>query len=344
MDKIVECVPNFSEGRNQQTIERIAAAIRNTKDAILLNVDPDADYNRTVYTFVGTPDGVLQAALNAFEAGAQTIDMAVHKGEHPRMGAADVVPFIPIRGVTMDDCIIISEKFGAAIAQQYNLPVFLYEDAARAPERQNLANIRKGQYEALPEKLRDPNWQPDFGAAMFNPRLGATVTGARFFLIAYNVNIKDADPAKAHEIALRIRESGRPKTGPDGKPLKDEQGKKIIVPGRLKAVKAMGVPLEEKKISQVSMNLVNYMITPPHIAFEAVKEEAATLNVEVTGSEIVGLTPLEPLLLAGKFYRQADHLSPDASEAELVGAAIEGLGLSDLYIFDPKKKVIEYMI
>jgi glutamate formiminotransferase/formiminotetrahydrofolate cyclodeaminase len=344
MDKIVECVPNFSEGRDKAVIEKIADAVRNTADARLLDVDPNGDYHRTVFTFVGTPDGILQAALNAFDVAADLIDMSVHKGEHPRQGAADVVPFVPVRGVSMEDCVAIAEKFGDAIGQKHNLPVYLYEEAARTPDRQNLAKVRKGEYEALPEKLKETVWAPDFGPAEFNSKLGATVTGARFFLIAYNVNIQDLDHKNANTIALRVRESGYARRDDKGEILRDENGKAIKVPGKLKAVKGLGVPLEEYGISQVSMNLVNYGITPPHVAYEAVLEEAATLNATVSGSEIVGLTPLEPLLLAGKFYRQKNGLSPDASDEELVQAAIAGLGLSDLYPFDAKKKVIEYMI
>ncbi len=344
MDKIVECVPNFSEGRKREVIDGIAEAVRKTERAKLLDVDPNVDYNRTVFTFVGDPVGVLQAALNAFDAAAQRIDMSVHKGEHPRMGAADVVPFIPVRGVNMQECIVISEQFGAEIARRHNLPVYLYEYAAKSPQRQNLADIRKGEYEGLPEKLLDSCWKPDFGPAIFHPKLGATVTGARIFLIAYNVNVREASPDKAQEIALRIRESGRAKRGPDGKIMKDEKGEKIIIPGKLKAVKAMGVALDEYKISQVSINLVNYSITPPHIAYEAVREEAAKLGVAISGSEIVGLTPLEPLLAAGRFYRERQQKPATDQETELLAAAIQGLGLSDLYPFDPKKKIIEYMI
>ena len=344
MDRIVECVPNFSEGRNREVIESIAEAVRQTANVKLLNVDPNADYHRTVYTFVGTPDGVLQAALNAFGAAAQRIDMSIHKGEHPRMGAADVVPFVPVRGVTMEDCAAIAEKFGAQIAKQYQLPVYLYEYAAKSPQRRNLAEVRKGEYEGLPEKLQNADWKPDFGEAVFNPKLGATATGARIFLIAYNVNLRDPNPDKAQDIALRIRESGRVKKGLDGKPVKDEQGNKITIPGRLKAVKAMGVALDEYKISQVSINLVNFNVTPPHIAFEAVKEEASTLDVKVSGSEIVGLTPLEPMIMAGKYYRQKRGLAETANEKDLLNIAIDGLGLSDLYPFDPSQKVIEYMI
>jgi len=344
MDQIVECVPNFSEGRNQAVLDKIADAVRNTPGAELLDVDPNGDYHRAVFTFVGTPDGVLQAAINAYDVAAELIDMSVHKGEHPRQGAADVVPFIPVKGVTMEDCVALSEKFGAAIADKHKLPVYLYEESARSPRRRNLANVRKGEYEALPEKLKDPEWAPDFGPAEFNAKLGATVTGARFFLIAYNVNIKDPDPKKANKIALRVRESGYAKRDQNGEILRDENGKALKVPGLLKAVKGLGVPLEEYQISQVSMNLVNYNITPPHIAYEKVLELADQFGAVVTGSEIVGLTPLEPLMQAGKFYRQKNGLTTEVPEAELLDAAIEGLGLSDLYPFEPKKKVIEYMI
>ncbi|MBU0518239.1 glutamate formimidoyltransferase [bacterium] len=344
MDQIVECVPNFSEGRDQSILDKIADAVRNTTGARLLDVDPNGDYHRAVFTFVGTPDSVLQAALNAYDAAAELIDMSVHKGEHPRQGAADVVPFIPVKGVTMEECVAISEKFGAAIAEKYKLPVYLYEESARSPKRSNLANVRKGEYEALPEKLKNEEWAPEFGPAKFNAKLGATVTGARFFLIAYNANIKDPDPKKANKIALRIRESGYAKRDENGEILRDENGKAVKVPGLLKAVKGLGVPLEEYQISQVSMNLVNYNITPPHVAYEKVLELAEQFGAEVTGTEIVGLTPLEPLLMAGRFYREKKGLSPEASEADLLQAAIDGLGLSDLYPFEPKKKVIEYMI
>ncbi len=337
MDKIVECVPNFSEGRDKSVIDKISDAVRNTPDARLMDVDPNGDYHRTVFTFVGTPEGILQAAINAFDAAAELIDMSVHKCEHPRQGAADVVPFIPVRGVTMEECVTISEKFVAAIAKKHHLPVYLYEESARTPARRNLAKVRKGEYEALPDKLLDPAFAPDFGEAVHNTKLGATVTGGRFFLIAYNVNIKDADPKKANKIALILRESGRAKRDANGEIVRDENGKAIKIPGRLKAVKGLGVPLEEYGISQVSMNLVNYSITPPHIAYESALEEAAKIDAEITGSEIVGLTPLEPLILAGKFYREKNGLTPDASEEELLKAAIEGMGLSDLYPFDPKK-------
>lgn len=344
MDQIVECVPNFSEGRDKRIINAISEAVRRTPEARLLDVDPNGDYNRTVFTFVGTPEGILQAAVNAFDAAAELIDMSVHKGEHPRQGAADVVPFVPVRGVTMEDCVKLAEAFGKTIAEKHQLPVYLYEEAARTPQRRNLATIRKGEYEALPEKLKRPEWTPDFGPATFNAKLGATVTGARFFLIAYNVNVKDPDPAKAHKIALTIRESGYAQRNEKGEIIRDENGKAIKIPGKLKAVKGLGVPLEEYRISQVSMNLVNYNITPPHVAYEAVLEEAKRVNAKITGSEIVGLTPLEPLLLAGRFYRAKKGEPENVPEEELVQEAIAGLGLSDLYPFEPDKKVIEYLI
>ncbi|TKJ41765.1 glutamate formimidoyltransferase [candidate division LCP-89 bacterium B3_LCP] len=344
MDKIVECVPNFSEGRDKTVLEKIAQAVRDTDNAVLLDFDPNGDYHRTVFTFVGTPDGVLQAALNAYDVAADLIDMSTHKGEHPRMGAADVVPFIPVRGVNMEDCVAISEKFGEAIAKKHNLPVYLYEESARTPQRSNLAKVRKGEYEALEDKLKDPQWKPDFGEAVFNPKLGGTVTGARFFLIAYNANVKDPDSKKANKIALTLRESGYAKRDDKGEIIRDENGKAVKISGKLKSVKGLGVPLEEYQISQVSMNLVNYDVTPPHVAYEAVLEEAKILGATITGSEIVGLTPLEPLLQAGKFYRERLNQSTDVSDEELVQAAVEGMGLSDLYPFEAKKKVIEYLI
>jgi glutamate formiminotransferase/formiminotetrahydrofolate cyclodeaminase len=257
--------------------------------------------------------------------------MMNHKGEHPRIGATDVVPFIPVSGVTMQECVRLAEQYGERVAKELNIPVFLYEEAARTPERKNLATIRKGEYEALREKLKDPVWKPDFGVAEFNAKSGATVTGARFFLIAYNVNLATNDKEIAHEIALRIRESGRTTKNPDGT--------KTTILGSLKSIKAMGVQLERFNIAQVSINVTNYTIVPPHIAFEEVKKEAKTLGVEVTGSEIVGLIPKEALLLAGKFYGATEQ-----TEQAHIQTAIERLGLSQLEPFVPEKKIIEFMI
>lgn len=337
--KIIECVPNFSEGRNPQTFEAIKQAISSTKDVKLLSLEPDADYNRVVVTLAGNDEGILNGALNACRAAAENIDMRIHKGEHPRLGAIDVVPFVPVANSTTEECVAISEKFAGIISKELNVPVFLYESAARRPERKSLPNIRQGEYEGLQEKLKDPNWLPDFGEAVFNPKLGAIVTGSRFFLIAYNVNINSTDVKFAKEIGEVLRESGYSKRDANGNIIKID-GKPIKVSGRLKEVKGMGVSLEKYNLTQVSMNLTNYNVTPMHIAFEEVKKEAARLGVEVNGSEIVGLVPLQALLEAGKFYTG----NKETNEKKLVESAIENLGLSSLNPFKPKEKIIEYMI
>lgn len=339
MHKIVECVPNFSEGRNMKAINTIAGAIGTVPEVKFISAEPDKDYNRTVVTFIGEPNAVVEAAFEATRTATELIDMSVHKGGHPRIGATDVVPFVPVSGVTMKECVRLAQVFGRRVGEELGLPVYLYEEAARRPERRNLSNIRKGEYEGLEEKLKDPDWTPDFGPALFNKRSGAVVTGARMFLIAYNVNLKTSDVTIASEIAMRIRESGRVKKDEQGNPVVDEKGKKVVIPGSLKAVKAMGVMLDAHNIAQVSINLVNYLVTPPHVAFETVKKEAASLGVKVTGSEIVGLTPKEALLMAGKFYAGGD-----AAEGVLLNRAVEGLGLSDLETFDLQKKIIEFQL
>lgn len=339
MSPVVECVPNFSEGRNLHVINAIAGAITSVPDVKFISAEPDKDYNRTVVTFIGAPQAVVEAAFEATRKASELIDMRVHKGEHPRIGATDVVPFVPLRGVTMQDCVKLAHAFGRRVGEELGIPVYLYEEAATRPERKNLSNIRKGEYEGLPEKLKDPEWKPDYGPAEFNARSGATVTGARVFLIAYNVNLNINDKKIADEIAYRIRESGRVKKDANGNPVLDASGKKVMIPGSLKAVKAMGVLLEAHNIAQVSINLTNFNITPPHVAFEEVKKEAATLGVQVTGSEIVGLTPLEALLMAGRFY--APH---ETDEKRLIAIAEEKLGLSQLEKFDPQKKIIEYQL
>jgi glutamate formiminotransferase/formiminotetrahydrofolate cyclodeaminase len=344
MKQIVECVPNFSEGRNPEVIEAIAAAIREVKGVKLLSAEPDKDYNRTVVTFVGEPAAVVEAAYRATAVAAERIDMKNHSGEHPRLGAVDVVPFVPISGVTMQDCVALANQYGKRVAHELAIPIYLYEYAATKPERRNLATIRKGEYEGLPEKLNDPGWKPDYGPAKFNERSGATVTGARKFLIAYNVNLNTPNPAIAHEIALRIRESGRPLKSTAGEVVKNEKGETVKVPGTLKAAKAMGVFLERFGIAQVSINLVDYETTPPHAAFEEVRKQAKSLGFDGTGSEIVGLTPLTALLMAGRFYLERAGKAGTAPEHELVSVAIKELGLSQLEPFDPGKKVIEYML
>jgi glutamate formiminotransferase/formiminotetrahydrofolate cyclodeaminase len=333
---VVECVPNFSEGRDKTIIQAIGGSIQAVAGVRLIGVEPDKDYNRTVVTFIGEPAATVEAAFQATRAAASLIDMAAHSGEHPRLGATDVVPFVPVAGTTMHECIALAREYGKRVGAELQIPVYLYEEAATRPERRNLSTIRRGEYEGLAAKLRDPAWQPDFGPAVFNSRSGATVTGARMFLIAYNVNLATNDTSIAHEIALRIRESGRLKKDGDGKAVVDTQGHKVSIPGSLKAVKAMGVLLEAHNIAQVSINLVNYHVTPPHVAFEEVKREAASLGVEVTGSEVVGLAPKEALLLAGRYYAPAV-----TDEPVLLAAAVENLGLSQLEPFDLRKKIIE---
>jgi glutamate formiminotransferase / formiminotetrahydrofolate cyclodeaminase len=339
MSALVECVPNFSEGRDRAIIEAIAEAIRAVPEVKLLSVEPDKDYNRTVVTFVGTPGAVVEAAFQSTRVAAERIDMAKHSGEHPRIGSTDVVPFVPVSDVSMDECVQLARNYGKRVGDELRIPVYLYEEASTTPDRRNLAAVRKGEYEGLATKLKDPAWQPDFGPADFSARSGATVTGARVFLIAYNVNLKTNDQKIAHEIALRIRESGRVKKDAQGNIVTDAQGQKVIIPGTLRAVKAMGVLLEAHNIAQVSINLVNFHCTAPHEAFEEVKRQAAELGVEVTGSEIVGLTPKEALVMAGRFY------APGVTdEAALINLAIARLGLSQLERFDSRRKIIEFQL
>lgn len=343
MKQIVECVPNFSEGRDQSIIDAIAQSIRAVKGARLLSVEPDKDYNRTVVTFVGEPMPVVEAAYQATKVASELITMTAHKGEHPRLGAVDVVPFVPVSNTTMDECVGLSREYGQRVARDLKIPIYLYEHAATAPERRNLATIRKGEYEGLAAKLKDPSWKPDFGEPAFNAKSGATVTGARKFLIAYNVNLNTPDANIAQEIALRIREIGRPLKNAAGEAVKNEKGETVKVPGTLKAVKAMGVFLERFKIAQVSINLVDFETTPPHVAFEEVRRQAATLGHDATGSEIVGLTPLTALLMAARHFAGKGQ-TESMSEQQLVSLAIERLGLSQLEPFEPGKKVIEYML
>jgi glutamate formiminotransferase / formiminotetrahydrofolate cyclodeaminase len=342
MAKLVECVPNFSEGRNRAVIDAIAAAISGVSDVKLLDVDPGADTNRTVYTFVGTPEGVMEAAFQAARRALELIDMSVHAGAHPRIGAMDVCPVVPISDVTMDECVEIARAIGARIGGELKLPVYFYEYAATSDARRSLADIRAGEYEGLSRKLQDPAWQPDCGPAVFNPRFGATVVGAREFLIAYNVNLNTRDRKLANEIALNIREGGRLKRDASGNPIQDESGTPLKVPGRLKAVRAIGWYIEQYRQAQVSINLTNFKISPLHVVFEAAREEAARLGLIVTGSELVGLTPLQPMIEAGRFYLRKQGRSAGVPERELVEMAVRSLGLDQLAPFDPDKKIIEY--
>ncbi len=344
MTALVECVPNFSEGRDQSIIDAIARAISGTSGVRLLDVDPGADTNRTVYTFVGTPDAVAEAAFRGATAAAQLIDMSKHQGAHPRMGALDVCPIVPISGVTMDQCVETARELGRRMAEALALPVYFYEFAATRPERRNLADIRTGEYEALRKKLADPAWAPDAGPATFNARLGATVVGAREFLIAYNVNVNTREQKLANEVALNIREAGRLKRDAKGQVVTDAAGKELRVPGRLRAVKAIGWTIEQYRQAQVSINLLSYRTTPLHEVFEVTREEAAKLGLVVTGSELVGLTPLEPLVEAGRYYLRKQGRSTGLPERELVELAIQSLGLAQLSPFDADKRIIEYAV
>jgi glutamate formiminotransferase/formiminotetrahydrofolate cyclodeaminase len=326
MRKIVECVPNFSEGKNRETIDAIAQAIRNTPGCTLLDVDPGKSTNRTVYTFVGDPEAVVEGALNSARVARQKIDMRTHKGEHPRMGAMDVCPFIPVANVSMDECVEISKTFGRLAAEALGVPFFLYDASAVDDYRRKLPQVRKGEYEGLAKRLTEPEWKPDFGPAEFIPQWGATATGARSFLIAYNVNILGTSN-QAHRIALNLREAGR---GPDA-------------PGRLKAVKGMGWFVNEYNMAQVTVNLNDYQVTPMHVLFEEVKREAAALNVGVAGSEVVGLIPLASILMAADFYMEKENLFI-LDEDQRVRLAVERLGLSSVAPFDPKEKIIEYRV
>jgi glutamate formiminotransferase / formiminotetrahydrofolate cyclodeaminase len=326
MKKIVECVPNFSEGRNKEIIDAIADAIRKTPGCTLLDVDPGRSTHRTVYTFVGEPAAVVKGALAGARVAREKIDMRTHKGEHHRMGALDVCPFIPVANVTMDECVALSKEFGQRAADELGIPVYLYEASATQDYRRKLPQIREGQYEAVKDRIVTPEWKPDFGPAEFIPEWGATVTGARFFLIAYNVNLLST-PNQAHRIALNLREAGR---GPDA-------------PGRLKEVKGMGWYVDDYNLAQVTVNLTNYRVTPPHVLFEEVKKEARELNVAVTGSEIVGVVPLEAILAAADFYIEKENLFV-LDEDQKVRLAVERLGLNSVAPFNPKEKIIEYII
>jgi len=343
MKQIVECVPNFSEGRDNNIVNAIGNGVKTVDGVKLLNVEPDKDYNRTVVTLVGEPQSVVEAAFRATKIASEIIDMRKHKGEHPRLGATDVVPFIPISGVTMNDCVELANQYGKRVANELKIPVYLYEYAARSPQRRNLADIRKGEYEGLPQKIVDPVWKPDYGDAEFNAKSGATVTGARKFLIAYNVNLNTPDQSVANEIAARIRESGRPKKDASGKVVKDEKGETVRIPGTLRAVKAMGVLLERFSIAQVSINLVDFETTNMQQAFEEVRTQARSLGFDATGSEIVGLVPLQAVLAAGRFYAET-QADKDLTEKHLVELANAQLGLSQLEKFEPARKIIEYQL
>jgi len=346
MDKIVECVPNFSEGRDMTVIKQITDAIEAVEGVMLLDVDPGADTNRTVVTFVGSPEAVKEAAFQAVKRAAEVIDMSKHHGAHPRMGATDVCPFVPVSGVTMEDCVAIAREVGRRVGEELHIPVYLYEEAATKEEWRNLAEVRKGEYEGLKERFEsgDPYWTPDFGPAEFNEKAGATAVGAREFLIAYNINLNTKDRKLAHNVALNLREKGRAKRDEDGKIVRDENGKKVMVPGRLKYTKAIGWYIEEYGFAQISINLTNYKKTPWHTVFEVAREEAEKAGLIVTGSELVGLIPKQAVLDAGRYFLRKQGKSSGVSERELIEEAVLSMGLSQIAPFDPNEKIIEYRI
>lgn len=347
MKKLIECVPNFSEGRDMGIIKQITAVIEAVEGVQLLDVDPGAATNRTVVTFVGTPDEVLDAAFRAVKRASEVIDMRKHKGEHPRMGATDVCPLIPVANISMEETAELARKLAERIGSELGIPVYCYENAAFTPERKNLANCRSGEYEGLPQKLADPQWKPDFGPAAFHEKAGATAVGARDFLVAFNVNLNTTSTRRANSIAFDVRERGRPLREGNpitGKIVKDEKGNPVNIPGSLKSVKAIGWFIEEYGIAQISMNLTNIGITPVHIAFDEVCKKADARGIRVSGSELVGLIPLKAMLDAGKYFLSKQQRSLGVDDAELIKIAIKSMGLDDLKPFKPEEKIIEYVL
>src|SRR5947209_2264548 len=342
--KLVECVPNISEGRRPEIYETVAKAAASVTGVTLLNVDPGADTNRTVITFVGEPEPVLEAAYRLIEKGVALIDMSAHRGAHPRIGAVDVVPFVPVSEMTMDECAVLARRLAERVGAELNVPVYLYEFAASAPHRRNLADIREGEYEGLKQKITHHDWQPDFGPSEFIPKCGATVIGARKFLVAYNVNLNTLDKRLATRVAFDIRERGRMKRDDEGNPVVDAKGDPVWEPGLLKSVKAVGWVIPEFGTAQVSINLTDLDVTPLHLAFDTCDERARERGLRATGSEIVGLLPLSVLLAAGRHYLAKMGRPTGVPESAIVHTAIRTLGLSEVKPFDPRERVIEYRL
>ena len=344
---IIECVPNFSEGCDMNIIKQITDEVEKIDGVKLLDVDAGKATNRTVVTFVGHPDAVIEAAFFAIKKAGEIIDMSKHKGEHPRMGATDVCPLIPVSGISMEETAEYAKKLGKRVGEELNIPIYLYEYAQKNAARNNLSVIRNGEYEGFFDKIKLPEWKPDFGVAVMNEKAGATVIGARDFLIAYNINLNTKSVRLANSVAFDVREAGRVKR--DGNPItgkivKDENGDDVRIPGTLKACKAIGWYIEEYGIAQISMNLTNYKITSVHKAFEEVCKSSDKRGMRVTGSELVGLIPLDAMLEAGKYFLQKQKRSLGVSEEELIQIAIKSLGLDELSPFDPNKKIIEYKL
>jgi len=345
--QLIECVPNFSEGRDMSVIKEITDQVETVEGVSLLDVDPGAATNRTVVTLVGTPDEVVEAAVRCVKKAAELIDMSQHHGEHPRFGATDVCPLVPVSNITMDEVVEYARKLAKRLGDELGITVYCYENAALSDQRRNLAYVRSGEYEALSEKLKKPEWKPDFGPAKFNARSGATAVSARDFLVAYNVNLNTTSTRRANAIAFDVREKGRVKTEDGsltGKPVLDENGKKVWAPGTLKCVKGIGWFIEEYGVAQISMNLTNISVTPVHIAFDEVVSKAEVRGVRVTGSELVGLIPLQAMLDAGKHYLRRQKRSLGVPDHEIIKIAVKSMGLDDLYTFKPEEKIIEYVL
>ena len=336
MKQLIECVPNFSEGNNLVLIKQITQEIEQIDGVKLLNVDPGKATNRTVVTFVGEPDAVVEAAYYAIKKAGELIDMSKHKGEHPRMGATDVCPFIPISGITMEQTAEYAKKLGERVGKELKIPVYLYESAQKNPARKNLSIIREGEYEGFFKKIKRPEWKPDFGPVEYDAKRGATVIGARDFLVAYNVNLNTTSVRRANSVAFDVREAGRK--------IKNEKGIEVHQPGTCKAVKGIGWYIHEYGVAQVSMNLTNVNITPVHIAFDECVKSAFNRGMRVTGSELVGLIPLKSMTDAGKYFLRKQKRSEGVSEKELIKIAIKSLGLDELSSFKPEERIIEYLL
>ncbi|MBN2275573.1 MAG: glutamate formimidoyltransferase [Bacteroidales bacterium] len=350
MKQLIECVPNFSEGQNMKVIGQITAEIKKTEGVKLLDVDPGKATNRTVVTFVGTPDAVCEAAFRAVKKASEVIDMRHHHGEHPRFGATDVCPLVPVSNITMDEVVDYARKLAQRIGEELQIPVYCYEFAAFEEKRRNLANCRQGEYEGLAKKIASKEWKPDFGSSSWNDAValsGATAVGARNFLIAYNINLNTTSVRRANAIAFDIREKGRVKREGNpitGKIITDVKGNKVYEPGLLKAVKAIGWYIEEYGIAQISINLTDLSVTPLHIAFDVACEQAHKRGLRVTGSEIIGVVPLNAMLEAGSYFLNKQKRSAGIPESEIIKIAVKSLGLSDLSPFIPGKKIIEYVM
>lgn len=346
-NRLIECVPNFSEGRDMEIIKQITDEIESVGGVMLLDVDPGKDTNRTVVTFVGDPESVCEAAFRAVRKAAQVIDMSKHTGAHPRIGATDVCPLVPVSGVTMEEVAGYARGLAKRLGEELQLPVYCYESAAYEEKRKNLANIRAGEYEGLQKKLEDPAWKPDFGPARFDAGAGAVIVGARDFLVAFNINLNTTSTRRANAIAFDVRERGREKREGNpvtGKVVRDEHGNPVMIPGSLKAVKAIGWFIPEYGFAQISMNLTNIGVTPVHVAFDEVCRKAEARGVRVTGSELVGLIPLKSMLEAGRYFLHRQQRSAGVSDEELIRTAVRSLGLSELKPFNPQEKIIEYIL